>query len=118
MPDKDKFLSVSEYYSTLFHELAHSTGHKSRLDRNLDGYRGGKDYAREELVAEFTSSFLCGVAQIEKPVIENQAAYIANWKATLTDSKNYSVLIQAAAAAEKAANYVLNSPAAEFVAAA
>jgi len=86
MPSKESFESPAEYYSTLFHEMAHSTGHRSRLNReeleNPVSF-GSHDYSREELTAEFAAAFLCGTAGIDGATIENSAAYIANWSRKL-----------------------------------
>lgn len=109
MPVRELFHSSEEYYSTLFHEMAHATGHSQRLDRKLDtapAAFGTEDYSKEELVAEMASAFLCATAGIEAPVIENQAAYIQGWLKRLRgDSK---LLVSAAAQGQKAADYILN----------
>lgn len=108
MPSRDSFFKNTEFYSTLFHEAGHATGHKSRLDRNLQGRFGSKSYAKEELIAEMTSAFLCAECGIDNDVIENQSAYIQSWlNALKNDSK---LLITAASAAQKAANYILGKP--------
>ena len=68
LPPKESFTSSEEVYSTLFHELAHSTGHASRVGRKgviEPTYFGSHDYSQEELVAELSASMLCGVAGIE-----------------------------------------------------
>lgn len=73
IPPMSQFTSREEYYSSLFHELVHWTGHQSRLNRqNLD-------YATEELVAELGASYLCAIAGISQAVINNQTAYINDW---------------------------------------
>jgi antirestriction protein ArdC len=107
MPKRETFVGEAEYYSTLFHELGHSTGHKSRLDRSVDGTAafGSGSYSREELVAEFTACFLCGTAGIEAATIDNSAAYIASWRKRLKDDAK--LVVQAAAKAQKAADYIL-----------
>jgi antirestriction protein ArdC len=108
MPKSNLFQSNEEYYSTLFHELAHSTGHKSRLDRDeisKVNLFGSHDYSKEELVAEMGSAFLCGHCSIEPSVIENQAAYIQNWLRKLHSNKKW--LVYAAAKAQKAADFIL-----------
>ena len=79
MPAKSSFLGSEEYYSTLFHELTHSTGHKSRVGR--DGIEhlntfGSESYSKEELIAEMGAAMLCGVTGISPAVIENSAAYL------------------------------------------
>lgn len=107
MPKKENFKSIAEYYSTLFHELTHSTGHKSRLDRNLDdiGAFGDEVYSKEELIAEFGASFLCGIAGIENNTIRNSAGYLQGWLNKLrTDDK---LLIASANKAQKAVDYIL-----------
>jgi antirestriction protein ArdC len=106
MPDKDQFTSMEKYYSVLFHEAAHSTGHESRLHRsNFLSFFGSENYGKEELVAEMTAAFLCATAGIENTTIENSAAYVASWKETIkADSK---MVVMAAAQAQKAADYML-----------
>lgn len=108
MPNKKSFTGGAEYYSTLFHELAHATGHDSRLNRhqNIKNHSfGSQDYSKEELVAEFGSAFLCAEAGISPAVIDNQSAYIQGWlKALKNDNK---LLINAAAQAQKAADFIM-----------
>lgn len=90
MPVKERFHRPEGYYATLFHEMAHSTGHSNRLDRDgIIGHHqfGSKGYAREELVAELTSAFLCSKAGIENEVVDNNAAYIQNWLSALKNDK-------------------------------
>ena len=107
MPEPTRFTSGGEYYSTLFHELAHSTGHSSRLNRGLDSNPkpfGTPDYGREELVAEMASAFICGEVGIHPNVIENQAAYIGGWLRQLKMDKK--IVIAAAGAAQKAVDWI------------
>jgi antirestriction protein ArdC len=107
MPSRTAFASQEEYYSTLFHELAHATGNEKRLGR--DGFDapqqfGSESYSREELIAEMTSAMLCGVAGIEQSTLGNSAAYLKAWIARLrADSK---LVISAASAAQKAADCI------------
>jgi antirestriction protein ArdC len=107
MPARELFASPEAYYATLFHELTHSTGHTSRIGRDGIMERhsfGDADYSREELVAEMGAAMLCGVTGIAPTVIDNSAAYLANWIRVLKgDSK---LLIQAASAAQKAADFI------------
>jgi antirestriction protein ArdC len=82
MPSRTAFELQAEYYSTLFHELTHSTGHAKRLAR--EGFDrpqafGSESYSREELIAEMGSAMLCGVAGIEQGTLENSAAYLKSW---------------------------------------
>jgi antirestriction protein ArdC len=77
MPEMQSFIDGEEFYSTLFHELAHSTGHETRLD--CEGVTtnwafGSHYYSDEELIAEMTSSFLCGFAGIGQKTMPNSAA--------------------------------------------
>lgn len=109
VPELKRFENPEEFYSTLFHELAHSTGHQSRLNRDgVTGFNffGDKDYSKEELIAEMTAAFLCGHCGIESATLENSAAYLQGWIKTLKGDKKLA--ITAAAHAQKAANYVLN----------
>ena len=108
IPDRNQFPRIEEFYSTLFHELSHSTGHENRLCRKTlttAAAFGSADYGKEELVAEFGASFLCGAAQIDNTTIKNSASYIANWKKAIkADSK---LVLQAAGLGQKAADYIL-----------
>ena len=107
MPDRSRFEKQEEYYSTLFHELTHSTGHPSRLNRQtLTGNNrfGGENYSREELVAEMGAAFLCGTAGIETQTLDNSGAYIASWLRALKDDNR--LVVVAAAQAQKAADYI------------
>lgn len=106
MPAPERFDSSAEYYSTLFHELTHSTGHTSRIGREFGAAFGNEQYAKEELIAELGAAFLCGVAGIEQTLIENSAAYIANWLKQL--KKDDKLIVCAAAAAQRSADYIRN----------
>jgi antirestriction protein ArdC len=107
MPSRTAFESQAEYYSTLFHELTHSTGHAKRLAREgFDAPQrfGSESYSREELIAEMGSAMLCGVAGIEQATLSNSAAYLNSWIARLkADSR---LVVSAASAAQKAADYI------------
>ena len=108
VPNRNQFPRIEEFYSTLFHELSHATGHADRLCRKTlttAAAFGSADYGKEELVAEFGASFLCGAAQIDNTTIKNSASYIANWKKVIkADSK---LVLQAAGMGQKAADYIL-----------
>jgi antirestriction protein ArdC len=107
MPEKTRFASVEDYYSTLFHELSHSTGHSSRLDRKLDTDPkpfGSSDYGKEELVAEMSAAFLCSHAGIQPAVIGNQAAYLGGWLKQIKSDKK--LVISAAGQAQRAADWI------------
>jgi antirestriction protein ArdC len=109
VPDLFRYEKAEEYYSTYFHELAHSTGHKSRLNREgiVDHhFFGDSVYSREELVAEMTAAFLGGHTGIVNVTIENSAAYLQSWIRTLRGDKKLA--ITAGAQAQKAADFILN----------
>jgi antirestriction protein ArdC len=110
VPAIGQFDEISEYYSTVFHEIIHSTGHIKRLHRQgFDkGMRFGScDYSREELVAEIGSCFLRREAKIEsKGAFENSAAYVENWAGVLR--RDDHMIVKAAQQAEKAVKYILN----------
>jgi antirestriction protein ArdC len=109
MPNRETFTGKSEFFSVIYHEMAHSTDHETRLNRKNNGeisHYGDAIYSKNELVAEFTSAFLCAEAGISQNVITNQSAYIQGWlKALKNDSK---MLISAAALAQKSADYIIN----------
>jgi len=108
VPESTRFSSSEEYYGTLFHELAHSTGHSSRLDRGLDTEPtafGAPDYGKEELVAEIASAFLCAEAGIDPVTIKNSAAYLQGWLRCLKQDKK--LVMQAAGAGQKAADWIV-----------
>ena len=109
VPELFRYEQAEEYYSTFFHELAHATGHESRLNREgITGnhFFGDLVYSREELVAEMTAAFLCGHIGIATATLQNSAAYIQSWIKVLRGDKRLA--ITAAAQAQKAADYILN----------
>jgi len=108
VPELFRYEQPEEYYSTFFHELAHATGHKSRLNREgVTGnhFFGDAVYSREELVAEMAAAFLCGHTGIVNATIQNSAAYIQSWTRTLKGDRKLAII--AAAQAQKAADYIL-----------
>lgn len=108
MPAPEQFDGRESYYSTIFHELSHSTGHSSRLDRGLDETLapfGSPDYSREELVAEMSAAFLCAASGISPPTIEQSASYLQSWINVLKGDKR--LVIGAAGAAQKSADLIL-----------
>src|SRR5216683_7488096 len=112
MPSRSLFNSSEEYYSTLFHELTHSTGHSSRVGREgieqLNTF-GSESYSKEELVAEMGAAMLCGVTGIAQATLQNSASYLKCWIDRLrSDSK---LLVSAASQAQKAADYIRNADA-------
>lgn len=107
VPVIGQYKNREEYYSTLFHEMGHSTGHSSRLNRkevNDPIVFGSHSYSLEELVAELTAAFLCAESGIDNTV-ENSAAYIKGWHAKL--SSDPKLFWTAAGRAQKAADYIL-----------
>lgn len=112
IPSKDEIHLVARenwkapelLYSTALHEIGHSTGHPSRLHRNLKGGKGSEAYAREELVAEFTSALLHGTYNLERAEQENNAAYIKGWSQQLLSDPN--AFVYAIRDAEKAVQYI------------
>ena len=73
-----------EYYSTALHEMAHSTGHESRLDRKF-GAQGTDNYAHEELIAEMTSALIGSTMGFDRKILENNANYLSGWLSRLRD---------------------------------
>ena len=109
MPSRNSFESAEAYYSTLFHELTHSTGHKSRLDRfedsTTDQQFGSDSYSREELVAEMGAAMLSGITGISHATLSNSASYLQAWISRLkSDSR---LVVSAASQAQRAADYIL-----------
>ena len=107
LPLPEQFKSVEERYSTAFHELAHSTGHQSRLDRLKATARfGNESYSKEELVAEITATALMNYTGLEtKGTFRNSAAYIQNWLSALRNDKR--LIVSASGAASKAFDYII-----------
>lgn len=109
VPCISQYTEVGEYYSTLFHELTHSTGIRSRLDRGLEkavGF-GSESYSKEELVAEIGSAMLVNTCKLDtEKSFKNSVAYVQAWLGVLKgDSK---LIVSAASKAEKAVKYILN----------
>ena len=105
IPSIQTFSGPEEYYSCLFHELVHSTGHENRLDRNLLNQRhGDSNYSLEELIAEAGASYLCAETGIEQVTIENNVAYIQGWLSKLCNDKKF--LVTAFGRAQKAVDYI------------
>jgi len=111
MVKPEKFISDEEYYSTFFHELVHSTGHKKRLAREgVTGlnFFGSHEYSKEELVAELGSTFLCAIAGIDRSeVIQNSASYISGWKSKLSDNEDW--IVWAGSRSAKACDHILGT---------
>ncbi len=110
VPLKEQYQNANGYYSTTFHELTHSTGHKTRLDRlkiGMDAAFGSETYSKEELIAEIGSASILNILGIETPqTFKNSAAYIQNWLQVLKNDNKF--IVSAAGKAEKAVNYIMN----------
>lgn len=110
VPCKEQYTDISEFYSTLFHEMVHSTGHRSRLDRldtSINSRFGSETYSKEELVAEIGSATILNILGIETAkTFRNSTAYLQSWLRVLRNDNKF--IISASSKAEKAVNYILN----------
>lgn len=107
MPKRHTFDCEEEYYSTLFHEMSHSTGAKKRLNRpGMEHISFGSEaYSKEELIAEMGAAFLCAQSGIGHATLKNSSAYIRSWLERLKSDKK--LIVQAAQKAQKAVDYIL-----------
>lgn len=105
MPLPGQFETDDAHQSTLYHECIHATGHSKRLDRELTGMFGSEDYAKEELVAELGSVFLCAELGVNYD-LKQHASYIQSWQKAIESDPNY--LLTASSAAQKAAEYCMS----------
>jgi len=107
MPLKEQFSDSNEYYSTLFHELTHSTGHTKRLNRiEKTAAFGNDEYSAEELVAEIGSASIMATLGLESAgTLRNSTAYIQNWLKALKNDKK--LIVTASSRAEKAIRMIL-----------
>lgn len=107
IPSMERFKTVDEYYSTLYHELIHSTWHTTRLSRFTESvkYFWSEEYSFEELIAEIWSLFLSQEAGIIQKTKENSLAYIQGWLKYLKNNKKQ--IVYASALAQKATDYIL-----------
>lgn len=109
LPLKEQFKSVAEYYSTAFHEIAHSTLKECRCNRKQTdiAFFGNDEYSKEELVAEITATNLCNITGVEtNKSFRNSAAYIQSWLRALKN--DVKLIVFASSQAEKATKYILN----------
>jgi antirestriction protein ArdC len=104
LPPRDSFPGLDDFYSTAFHEMGHSTGHKDRLDRPIKNVFGSHDYGREELVAEMTATFLASETGIET-TFDNSASYLGSWIRTIKEDPR--AVVVAAGQAQKAVDLIL-----------
>jgi antirestriction protein ArdC len=103
VPRPEAYFEPINWHRTALHELGHWTGHASRLARDLSGRFGSAPYAKEELIAEMASAFVCASLGIVPTV--RHADHIGNWLGVLRDDDR--AIIRAASAASKAADYLL-----------
>lgn len=103
VPPQEAYFEPINWFRTKLHELGHWTGHPSRLNRDCSGKRGGEAYAREELVAELGSAFLCAELGVAPTV--RHADYLGAWLEVLKADNR--AIFQAASLASKAANFVM-----------
>lgn len=110
VPCREQYQIANEFYSTLFHEMIHSTGHRTRLNRltSNECLRFGSDtYSKEELTAEFGSAMLMNILGIEtNKTFRNSTAYIQSWLKVLKNEPRW--IVSASSRAEKAVEYILN----------
>ena len=110
VPARPAFKSTGSFYGTLFHELAHSTGHVARLDRKegMENIRFGSEaYSKEELIAELTACYICSDLGVQDDnELKNSAAYLQGWIKPLQNDP--TMIIKASSAAVKAAQYIMN----------
>jgi len=113
LPELKYFVSPHAYHATLFHELIHSVGHPTRLDRFTEKAPrfGDEDYSKEELLAEMGASFLCAFTGIQEAVFENSVAYLQGWVSKFKEDK--TMIIYAGTRALRAASYLLGLKAEE-----
>lgn len=110
VPCKEQYQDIEEFYSTLFHEMIHSTGHKSRLNRSdMQGIvrYGSEKYSKEELTAELGSAMIINILGIEtEKSFKNSSGYIQDWLQVLKNDNKF--IVSASSRAEKAVKYILN----------
>lgn len=110
VPCKEQYQDIEEFYSTLFHEMIHSTGHKSRLNRpDMQGIvrHGSEQYSKEELTAELGSAMIINILGIEtEKSFKNSSGYIQDWLQVLKNDNKF--IVSASSRAEKAVKYILN----------
>ncbi len=112
LPAPESFTTPTDYYSVAFHELAHATGHDTRLAREFSTGFGSEPYSKEELIAELAASMLCAEIGINSDTSERQsAAYLKGWITALKGDT--SLIASAASAAQRAADFISGQSATE-----
>jgi antirestriction protein ArdC len=109
MPNPKSFVNSEAYFSVLYHEAIHATGHRKRLNRHekLSNLNFNDSYSVEELVAEMGAAYLCEICGIENATIDNSAAYIQGWLKKLKSDKKF--IVSASGLAQKAVDYILEN---------
>jgi antirestriction protein ArdC len=109
MPPILVFDTPHSYYSTLFHELSHSTGHPTRLDRPMRNHFGSDPYAEEEIIAEMSAAYLAGIVgvSVQAKTIENTTAYIQHWSSRFAD--NTKLIMSLSSRAQKSSDWILGN---------
>lgn len=106
LPELSQYTDLAEYYSTAFHELAHSTGAPSRLNRKLSSAKHKGNYAKEELIAEIASAFITSNLGLDvSKSFDNSVAYISHWSKCLAEDNR--LIVSASSKAAQAADYIL-----------
>lgn len=104
--DETKYVSGMMFYDVLLHEMAHSTGHESRLARGKNNPFGSKEYAKEELVAELTAALIGQVLGFDPKIMDNNACYLDSWIKTLRKEPKF--IVSVLADVNKAAQMILD----------
>lgn len=115
LPMRNSFYSSTEFLATAIHEMSHSTGHSSRLNRPQKNAFGSKEYAKEELIAELSSVFVQADLGIDigAKQLSNHAAYLQNWIGALEENPN--VLFQASSDASRASDFLMEQYQKSFI---
>ena len=110
MPSRPRFADGPHYYSTLFHELVHSTGHASRLNRTFGAHFGDELNSKEELVAEMGAAYLCAIAAIGNEHTDRNTIGLHS-KLDLQAREDNRLIVQAAANAQNAIDLIVGTKA-------
>ena len=115
VPLKSQFVDGEKFYGTLLHEMAHSTGHEGRLDRNMKNKFGDPQYGREELVAEMTAALVASELGITKGIEKDNVAYLQSWLKTIGETPEFlrTVMSDVNKACEMIQNRVISKEVAE-----
>lgn len=106
VPSTGRWEQSGEYYTAVFHELVHATGHKSRLNRALSSWDNMHDYGREEMVAGMGAAMLAGRAGFRELSVDKDAAYVEHWRRVIQADR--SAVIYATQKAQQACDLILN----------